>query len=70
MPSTTTDSGEPCPDGSNCLFAGGFGGGIADVGRLTLINTIVRDNVAGGGPVASDGAGGVSGRPRTVARAH
>jgi hypothetical protein len=49
-------AGEPC-GGVNCPFAQGLGGGIADVGRLTLINTIVSDNVAGG-PLASDAAGG------------
>ena len=33
----------------DCPFAGGFGGGIADVGKLTLINTTVSNNTAGGG---------------------
>jgi hypothetical protein len=55
-PSSTVDSGEPCGSG-NCLFAQGLGGGIADVGRLTLINTTVSNNVAGG-PLASDAGGG------------
>ena len=55
-PASTTDSGEPCGS-ANCPFAQAVGGGIADVGRLTLINTTVRDNVAGG-PLASDAMGG------------
>jgi hypothetical protein len=56
-PSSTVDSGEPCPGGANCPFGGGFGGGIADLGRLTLINTTVSNNTAGGG-LASNAAGG------------
>ncbi len=56
-PASTVDSGEPCPGGVNCQFAGGLGGGIADVGKLTLINTTVSNNTAGGG-LASNGAGG------------
>jgi hypothetical protein len=55
-PSSTVDSGDQCP-GGDCQFAQGIGGGIADVGRLTLIQTVVSDNVAGG-PLASDAAGG------------
>jgi hypothetical protein len=55
-PSSTIDAGEPCGD-TNCRFAQGLGGGIADVGRLTLINTTVSNNVAGG-PLASDANGG------------
>jgi fibronectin-binding autotransporter adhesin len=55
-PVSTIDSGEPCGS-ANCLFAQALGAGIADVGRLTLINTTVSNNVAGG-PLASDAAGG------------
>ena len=66
-PSTTVDSGEPCGDAGNCPFAGGFGGGIADVGKLTLINTTVSNNVAGGG-LASNAGGGGSGLPPTGER--
>jgi hypothetical protein len=55
-PTSTTDSGEPCGS-ANCPFAQAQGGGIADVGRLTLINTTVSNNVAGG-PLASDATGG------------
>jgi hypothetical protein len=58
-PSSTTDSGDPSCPGSDCRSAQGLGGGIADVGKLTLINTLVSGNVAGG-PLASDvGGGGV-----------
>lgn len=55
-PTTTADSGDPCP-GGDCPFSLAVGGGIVDVGRLTLIDTLVSDNVAGG-PVASEGQGG------------
>lgn len=55
-PTSTVDSGEPCGS-RNCPFAQAQGGGIADVGRLTLINTTVSNNLAGG-PLASDAAGG------------
>jgi hypothetical protein len=55
-PSTTTDSGDPCP-GGDCPDAQALGAGIADVGVLTLINTLVSGNVAGG-PVASEADGG------------
>ena len=57
-PATTVDSGEPCGS-SDCPFAGGFGGGIADVGKLTLINTTVSNNTAGGGVASSGGGGGI-----------
>ena len=58
-PSSTVDSGEPCGDAGNCPYAVGFGGGIADIGKLTLINTTVSNNVAGGGPASSAGGGGI-----------
>lgn len=57
-PSTTVDSGEPCGS-ANCPYAAGFGGGIADIGKLTLINTIVSNNTAGGGPSSDAGGGGI-----------
>jgi hypothetical protein len=57
-PASTTDGGEPCPGGVNCPFAAGFGGGIADVGKLTLINTTVSNNTAGGGLASNAGGGG------------
>jgi hypothetical protein len=56
-PTATIDSGDPCPGGGDCPNATGFGGGIVDVGRLTLIHSVVSDNLAGG-PLASDAAGG------------
>ena len=58
-PGTTVDSGEPCGDAGNCRFAQGVGGGIADVGKLTLINTTVSNNVAGGGLASDAGGGGI-----------
>lgn len=56
-PTSTEDSGDQCPGGVDCPSADGFGGGIVDVGRLKLIDTVVSDNVAGGG-VASNAEGG------------
>jgi hypothetical protein len=56
-PSSTTDSGDPSCPGGDCPSAQSLGGGIADVGKLTLINTLVSGNVAGG-PLASDAGGG------------
>jgi len=56
-PQATIDSGEPCPGGADCRFALAIGGGIVDVGRLTLIHSVVSGNMAGG-PNASEAAGG------------
>jgi hypothetical protein len=58
-PSSTVDSGDPCPGGSDCPFAQAIGGGIADVGRLTLIRTLVSGNVAGGPATSNAGGGGI-----------
>jgi hypothetical protein len=55
-PTATVPYGPPCPDGP-CPLATASGGGIASWGPLTLANTIVRDNEAGG-PLASDATGG------------
>ena len=55
-PQSTVDAGEQC-DGSECQFGLAIGGGIVDVGRLTLIHSVVSDNTVGG-PDASDAAGG------------
>jgi hypothetical protein len=55
-PTSTTDSGDSCP-GGDCAFAQGIGGGIADIGKLTLVDTVVSGNVAGG-PLASNAEGG------------
>ena len=45
-PQSTVDSGEPCPGGGDCRFALAAGGGIVDIGRLTLIHSVVSDNTA------------------------
>jgi Right handed beta helix region len=46
-----------CPNGP-CPFAYGGGGGIDNWGKLTLVDTTVSDNTAGGGITAqADGAG-------------
>jgi hypothetical protein len=55
-PVSTTDSGEPC-GAANCPSAQAQGGGIADSGQLTLIDTTVSNNLAGG-PLASNATGG------------
>ena len=55
-PTATAPFGPPCPAGP-CPFAAGAGGGIATWGPLTLTNTTVGGNEAGG-PLASDAAGG------------
>ena len=55
-PTATVPSGNAtCPDGP-CPFAWAKGGGIDTAGPLTLKNTVVSDNSAGG--VASDAVGG------------
>jgi hypothetical protein len=48
-----------CPDGVTCVFSQALAGGIADVGRLTLVHTVVSDNVAGGGPTSHAAGGGI-----------
>lgn len=48
-----------CPDGVSCPYGEADGGGIADVGRLTLVRTVVSDNVAGGGPSSNASGGGI-----------
>jgi len=50
-PSATVHSGLPC--GSACPFALAGGGGIDNWGRMTLTNTVVSNNRAGG-PITSD----------------
>ncbi|MEA2283177.1 MAG: hypothetical protein QOK21_3784 [Solirubrobacteraceae bacterium] len=54
VPSVSAD----CPSGP-CAFAQGGGGGIDNWGRLTLQDTAVRDNQAGGGVTAQADGGGV-----------
>ena len=56
MPSVTAT----CPNGP-CRFAQSGGGGIDNWGALTLINTTVSDNVAGGGVTAQANGGGILG---------
>ena len=56
-PSASVPSGLPC--GSACPFALAGGGGIDNWGSMTLTNTVVSDNRAGG-PITSDAdAGGI-----------
>jgi hypothetical protein len=56
-PASTTGGSDTCLSDGDCPFAFAAGGGIVDVGRLTLIHSVVSDNVAGG-PKASSAAGG------------
>jgi hypothetical protein len=53
-PTATQPFGPPCPTGP-CPFARGRGGGIDNWGTMSLTNTTVSDNQAGG--VASDAEG-------------
>ena len=57
-PTTSIDSGIPCPgfDGQ-CPFAAAFGGGIDTWGSLTLDNSTVSDNTVGSDGTASDADG-------------
>jgi hypothetical protein len=56
-PSAAVQSGLPC--GSACPFALAGGGGIDNWGRMTLINVLVSDNVAGGALTSDADAGGI-----------
>ena len=56
-PSATVHSGLPC--GNACPFALAGGGGIDNWGRMTLINVVVTDNVAGGALTRDADAGGI-----------
>lgn len=49
-------SGVPCPDGF-CPFALGAGGGIANFGRLTVIDSRIEGNVVDGRLSDADGGG-------------
>jgi hypothetical protein len=54
---TVASVGARCPNGP-CPFAYAGGGGIDNWGKLTLVDTTVSDNTAGGGITAqADGAG-------------
>jgi hypothetical protein len=56
-PSASVQSGLPC--GSACPFALAGGGGVDNWGSMTITNTVVSDNRAGG-PLTSDAdAGGI-----------
>ena len=61
-PTSSIDSGIPCPGGQDCPFALAAGGGIDTSGDLTLDHAVVRDNHAGAGSgitdLASDNEGG------------
>ena len=56
-PSATVNSGLPC--GSACPFALAGGGGIDNWGSMTLTNTVVSDNRAGGHVTSDADAGGI-----------
>ena len=56
-PTTSVDSGIPCPGGDGqCQFAQAGGGGIDNWGTLTVDHTTVSDNESAG-PVTSDADG-------------
>ncbi len=64
VPTDTAGGGAPCmnslpccPPGQTCPFAGAWGGGIDNWGRLTLINSSVTGNTAAGAASDADGAG-------------
>jgi hypothetical protein len=54
-PARTEPIGPPCPGGP-CPFAQSSGGGIANFGTMTVTDTLISDNEAGG--IASDAIGG------------
>jgi hypothetical protein len=56
-PSASVNSGLPC--GSACPFALAGGGGIDNWGNMTLTNTVVSDNRAGGRITSDADAGGI-----------
>lgn len=61
-PTSSVDSGLPCPGGQDCPFALASGGGIDTSGDLTLDHSVVRDNHVGAASgitdLASDNEGG------------
>ena len=58
-PASATDSGIPCPGGSDCRFAGAGGGGISNDGTMTLDHTVVSNNRADAASgLTSDAIGG------------
>ena len=58
-PTQTSDSpsGVICPGGVDCPFAAAFGGGIFNTGALTIRDSVISDNLAGGVASDADGAG-------------
>ncbi|MGE5272902.1 MAG: hypothetical protein ACM3QU_03900 [Verrucomicrobiota bacterium] len=59
QPSTTVPSVVARCPGGPCPFAQAGGGGIDNWGALTLVDTTVSDNVAGGGVTAQADGGGI-----------
>jgi hypothetical protein len=55
-PTASVPAGPPCPGGP-CPFAWAKGGGIDTWGALTLTNTTVSNNIAGGAACDADGGG-------------
>ena len=58
IPRSSVPSGMPC--GSGCPFALAAGGGIDSWGSLTLVDSAVTDNVAGGPGTSDATAGGIN----------
>lgn len=56
-PTDTLPFGPPCPGGVYCEFAWAKGGGIDNWGSLSLVDTTVSDNTAGGAASDADGGG-------------
>ena len=58
-PAVATDSGIPCPGGTDCPFASAGGGGISNDGTMTLDHTVVSNNRADAASgLSSDAEGG------------
>jgi hypothetical protein len=56
-PSASVPSGLPCPGGQDCPFAIGAGGGIDTWGDLTVVDSLIQGNQAGGAAAGSSAAG-------------
>jgi hypothetical protein len=65
QPSATGTDASPCP-GSPTHFALAGGGGIYNAGRLTLRNTMVSGNTAGGGVTSNAWGGGILSGPSST----
>ena len=57
-PSASVPSGLPCPGGEDCPFAIGAGGGVDTWGDLTVVDSTIEGNQAGGTSAGSDAGGG------------